>query len=145
MGYTHYWRPQKSFTDEQWGKIKAAFRCLLKVAESEGIEIVGWDGEKESEIICDQEKIAFNGLDDDSHESFVIEKIVRSDFEFCKTAHKPYDEVVTGMLLIVNDIAPGVLEISSDGDMDGENWDQGRKIFHKTRETFERAMELANN
>lgn len=41
-------------------------------------------------------------------------------FVFCKTAQKPYDFFVVGVLLIVHYVAPDILDIGSDGDL--EDW-----------------------
>jgi hypothetical protein len=60
---------------------------------------------------------------DASHETFAIPLRVShlQDFDFCKTARKPYDVVVTGVLCI---LAEAGLDVSSDGE--AEDWEAGR-------------------
>lgn len=85
------------------------------------------------------EMIRFNGVGNEGHETFILfkKKPAASPFTqsgeyfyFCKTAHKPYDLVVGLILLAAAKNAPGVLNISSDGDWDGE-WVYIRKEYKK--------------
>jgi hypothetical protein len=61
------------------------------------------------------------GLD---HESFWLaldpDVVAASGFEFCKTAQKPYDVVVTAILAVMAEVG---LNVSSDGDAD--DWKPG--------------------
>lgn len=122
MGYTHYWRgnSNRPFTNDEWAKILEGTRKIIAEAQNRGIGIFGWDGKDDPELT--ETKISFNGdaEKDYDHESFVLTKIP-SDFEFCKTAHKPYDWAVVETLKLAEKVAPGVLKLSSDG---------GREIFY---------------
>lgn len=114
-GYTHYWKNKshKAFHDEQWQKIKNATKEIIRKAEADGIPIAGRDGKGKPEIT--DTYILLNGEGDNAHERFYLEKNPK-DFEFTKTARKPYDAVVTSILQYIHKIAPNVLNISSDGD-----------------------------
>lgn len=70
--------------------------------------------------------VDFNGIGDDGHEPFVFPG--EPGFNFCKTAYKPYDEVVTACLLVARDhFPPKVLAISSDGEW--ADWGKGEKLY----------------
>ncbi len=71
-------------------------------------------GEKGTKPVIESDKIMFNGVEDDSHETCCIVKGV-TDFDFCKTSHKPYDAVVVEVLKTAR-IHNLSIELSSDGD-----------------------------
>jgi hypothetical protein len=127
MGYTHYWRRLRDFTDAEWKVICAAARIVT---------------DKHKDILCYEydevgkapeisgTMIRFNGKGEDGHETFYFTKAKGSKpawisqteydtqgvFHFCKTARKPYDEAVVMLLAAIKKIAPDALTISSDGD-----------------------------
>ena len=51
---------------------------------------------------------------------------MRNDFEFCKTAQKPYDKYVVAMLIAVAQITDSI-SVSSDGDQ--EDWLEGLQLY----------------
>ena len=51
-------------------------------------------------------------------------------FDFCKTAHKPYDLAVGLVLLLALHHAPEIMSVSSDGDWDSE-WVYIRENYRK--------------
>jgi len=70
--------------------------------------------------------IRFNGKDDEGHETFMLTPDP-SDFNFCKTAQKPYDLVVVAILcLLAHRTDTGV---SSDGDR--SDWAEGLKLAQR--------------
>lgn len=71
--------------------------------------------------------IAFNGIEDESHESFVLPASGLGDFEFCKTAQKPYDEVVVAALARLAEVEG--IKVSSDGN--AADWEDGVKLASK--------------
>jgi len=111
MGYTHYFKNPKGFSDEQWNAFTKDVKRILKNTD---IPIVGPLGEKDTKPIIDNTKVAFNGLEEDSHETLYITKD-KDDFSFCKTAQKPYDKVVVDVLKSARNFQP-CIELSSDGD-----------------------------
>ena len=78
--------------------------------------------------VFDDDKIRFNGVEDDGHETFYIERnFQRSDertddtgkfFDFCKTASKPYDVNVCCCLIIFKHYFKDDFDVRSDGDND---------------------------
>jgi len=127
MGYTQYWNQERSFTDEEWAKIKIESEAIVLEAGRNNILLGDWLGENEPEI--DDLNIALNGVGEESHESFLLEKKMRPNYDsrwstalniqkvsgFCKTAQKPYDAVVVSILFKAREIAPNALVVSSDG------------------------------
>ncbi len=85
------------------------------------------------------ELIRFNGWKDEGHETFMLHKKMpepqpfgqgKQYFEFCKTAHKPYDLAVGLILLSASNHAPKTITVSSDGSWDVE-WAEIRREYKK--------------
>lgn len=149
MGYTHYWQ----YKPESIEPAQAMILCqdARHIIEFCGVAITGWreSGEFAPEF-NPENRLAFNGLgEDNGHETFAFyfhppqepesdeesynkyryEKFIENDrqlWEFCKTARKPYDAVVTAVLLRARDIIP-TIEIDSDGDW--SDWTAGRELY----------------
>lgn len=124
MGYTHYWDNGRALTADEAIGIEVDIRSVLQatnvpVAGADGTGSVAF-GDGDSMIV------SLNGIEegDACHETFYFPG--DAGFNFCKTAYKPYDEVVTAILIIAADRAPGAFEISSDGA--GEDWAPGLKL-----------------
>ena len=144
MGYTHYWRQLRDFTDTEWQEL---MRLTKLITASSGRDIIL------SEFNINNEEIRFNGYGEEGHETFLITKKKRAKrqyeeqeaydrqgaFEFCKTAHKPYDKYVTAVLCALYNIEVKewplgdgkIMSISSDGNT--EDWTEG--LFHAVRST----------
>ena len=130
MGYTHYWKQKTVPTNykEQVNKVLIEVHVLLErmpvmatTAGQDGDEkiiLCGGDGTGRPDI--SKERICFNGdekrgLD---HETFHYEFNGETfEFDFCKTARKPYDMAVCLCLLSLANHIDG-FEFSSDGDID---------------------------
>ena len=70
--------------------------------------------------------IFINGVGEQAHETFLM----RTDdvgFNFCKTAEKPYDSVVTAILILAKTVFKNDIEVSSDGSW--SNWQGGRLLY----------------
>lgn len=112
MGYTHYWKQHRDFTDEEWADICA---FANEVIHKSGVAIAGWDGFGFPEITG--ETIDLNGTDEESLENFSLDrKVIDYSTIFCKTARKPYDVVVVAILIYVSKRCD-CLDIWTDGDM----------------------------
>jgi uncharacterized protein Usg len=123
MGYTHYFRQQKSLTDQQWQLMKAA--ATLLTSNRHCAVYIPTSKKQEKEI---GQYININGVGDEAHESFVIDKNLQpNDFSFCKTARKSYDRYVTAILIVLNTVAPGAYNITSDGYHD--EWFDGLQVL----------------
>ena len=150
MGYTHYWRQLRDFTDTEWQEL---MRLTKLITASGGRDITL------SEFNINNEEIRFNGYGEEGHETFLITKKKRAKadyeeqeaydrqgaFEFCKTAHKPYDKYVVAVLCALYNMAGQkewplgdgkIMSISSDGNT--EDWTEG--LFHAVRSTRQEEM-----
>jgi hypothetical protein len=80
--------------------------------------------------IADEEygddKIVFNGVGADAHETFFV-SADGVDFNFCKTAQKPYDIAVTASLIHAKKVFGDNIKISSDGDW--SDWESGQLLY----------------
>lgn len=72
--------------------------------------------------------IKVNGKGDLAHEDFILREHFNQneDFEFCKTARKPYDLVVVACLIILQSHLKGSVVVSSDGSE--SDWTDGQKL-----------------
>jgi hypothetical protein len=93
-GYTHYWE-HKGFDDKAWDKLKTEAKKIFQKAIKDGVELAGPHGDGKPRIT--DFEIAFNGKRPDDYETFWLSK-GSQDFEFTKTAHRPYDPVVVSIL-----------------------------------------------
>ena len=125
MGYTHYWKYNKNECVEDF---KKAVPELKKVLEKYEDLLADGLGNKGTEPRLTETGIWFNGIEDNSHETFSIDSEHMTDFEFCKTVEKPYDLPVCECLLILEHHIPG-FKVTSDGiweedskEMMEENW-----------------------
>lgn len=109
MGHTNYLKNKPALTDAQWKALTADVKKLLKETT---IPVGNGHGEKGSKPVFTKDAILFNGIGDDSHETAAVSKHA-TDFEFCKTAHKPYDSLVVEFYKLIRKHAPGTI-ISSD-------------------------------
>lgn len=122
MGYTHYW-DHAIITPEAWAGLVSDSRRIIKAAD---IPLAGPDGT--GVPVIDRDRISFNGTasDDQDYETFELTPAI-TDFDFCKTARRPYDLVVTAILLRAVLTVPG-FRIQSDGDW-LEDWQDARVIY----------------
>ena len=110
MGYTNYWkRTNKPITED----FIEAVNDIIKESENLGIHL--GDGMGEGNPIVGKGGVYLNGdiNKDGDYESFYIENEA-SNFEFCKTARRPYDYTVKQILMEAE--ACGIIEdFSCDG------------------------------
>ena len=126
MGYTHYFKQTRDFTDKEWQEIKSFAAQLLR----RGSFKIIIDCKYDQKFKINDKHILFNGIKNEGHETFVLDKLkgrhpdyytpqeireAKGVFNFCKTAQKPYDQYVVAFLCGVNVLAPGALHITSDG------------------------------
>ena len=137
MGYTHYWTP-KVATPERWKSFKEVCKQLHEelpqytetaggYSKDDDLEIFGGMGTGKPKF--SMKEIWFNGderkgLD---HETFLLAPD-KLDWNFCKTARKPYDLLVVACLLAAYDYLG--YEVSSDGGYD--DWKEGLHYYLDT-------------
>lgn len=134
MGYTHYWTIKQDLdTPDDNGNIKwhqfvkEAKQILEKFELTHPATLANGLGDKLGDYICDTDKgIIFNGYQDLSHETFLFTH-EQVEFEFCKTAQKPYDIAVTAILLLAKDLFGGSVSLKSDGYV--YEWEDGKNLF----------------
>ncbi|KAF7519554.1 hypothetical protein PCG10_009960 [Penicillium crustosum] len=127
MGYTHYYAIHVWDTPEwqkAWGQLIQDVPNIIKEARvplSGPIE----DEDEITPVVVDSEKgIYLNGVGRNAHEPFILCK--PGKWTFCKTARKPYDVVVTSLLLRIWMLAPKNLDLGSDGGY--EDWADARDL-----------------
>jgi len=122
MGYTHYWRPLKGIEPTTFARLSKEAARVASIVKSEALAGAGLgkDPEFTSEVI------RFNGKDGEGHETFLL-TADPSEFNFCKTAQKPYDIVVVAILCLLAHHTE--IEVSSDGRAD--DWAAGLKLAQR--------------
>jgi len=128
MGYTHYWKNKSDIPHDVWLLI-----CddVEKIIAKSPVPLAHEYDEPGSAPEVKRENadgggpvIFFNGVGDDGHETFVVTPRA-AEFEFCKTANKPYDVVVTAVLLVIAD-RWDAFTLSSD--VDKTDWVDGATL-----------------
>ena len=115
MGYTHYFQLHSEPSELMWN-------ALIR-----GVEQIVAHSPAKLEIALNDKHITINGVGEDSHETFFIERYSLR-WNFCKTARKPYDEAVTEVLILMRYLFDD-FSLSSDGTW--EDWSRGRELFTK--------------
>ena len=146
MGYTHYTcRPVKNAGSAYfYGKLALDAKKLCDYANANGIRIRNGEGLGEPEftefsfsINGDAEAFSDDGRDL-AHETFYWAGIPTHPnhregepefFSFCKTNYKPYDAVITAILIRAKHIYGSCVSISSDGNW--QDWQAGRELYEQ--------------
>ena len=146
MGYTHYTcRPVKNAGSAYfYGKLALDAKKLCDYANANGIRIRNGEGVGEPEftefsfsINGDAEAFSDDGRDL-AHETFYWAGIPTHPnhregepefFSFCKTNYKPYDAVITAILIRAKHIYGSCVSISSDGNW--QDWQAGRELYEQ--------------
>lgn len=110
MGFTHYFRNKRAFTDVEWKALTKDVKVLLANSD---VPLADGHGNEGTKPEFKSDYIMFNGVEDDGHETACVTKGAQ-EFEFCKTAHKPYDKIVVEFYKLIRKYDPDV-ELSSDG------------------------------
>lgn len=126
MGYTHYWKLSTKPHPEHWASLCDATRKIVSHAIRHGVP-VQFESDQERAPQIDDDAIRFNGVGEDGHETFMVCNSP-SAFDFCKTARKPYDDVVVAVLMAAETLLPG-FEWSSDGDDEPDAFVEGEALL----------------
>lgn len=113
MGYTHYISDKKPIDDDNWELINKFAVKLFEKAKEDGVVLCNGMGEEGTEPVIEDNIIMFNGCGEYSHETVIIDKF-STDFDFCKTAMKPYDDYVVAIYWLLDKLE--IAEFSSDGE-----------------------------
>ena len=101
MGFTRYWEFE-TLDSEKFKDFSSICHLLI-----DNVDIPLDD------VTVNETQVRFNGVDDDGHETFNF-SLNKDGFNFCKTATKPYDEVVCGCLYIAKLIFEDSIRINQD-------------------------------
>jgi len=107
---------------EQWSEIVARAKNILTTVSNIPVQ---WECDVDEPPTISDDCIRFNGVEEDGHETFFIPR-TGTDWEFCKTARKPYDTVVVAMLTMLNDVNPD-FTWTSDGTI--QDHQEGRELY----------------
>ena len=113
MGYTHYFQLHEEPTVTRWNSFINGVNQLI---EESDVPVLAK---------ADENRVLIEGVGANAHETFYIERgSIR--LNFCKTALKPYDELVTAVLILARYTFDS-FSLSSDGEW--SNWLLGRDLF----------------
>lgn len=141
MGYTHYWTFNRAVMSSDDLKIafKKAVKDIIKLKNELPFDITIKDGHGENEAVIDEDEIWFNGDSEkgEDHETFHVTLKVPDkrystqnvNFDFCKTARKPYDILVCASLIALENKMPEAFSFSSDGNK--EDWKSAIDFYEK--------------
>lgn len=118
MGYTHYWTPTNK--TEFTPKVEEVIKSITNSAYADNLI------QQESDInlppIVDNNSVFFNGVGEAGHETFHF--VCGSEWNFCKTAEKPYDIIVVAVLTVLR--LTGFAKVTSDGRE--KDWQKGKEL-----------------
>lgn len=123
MGYTHYWTHRRRFTNAEWVEVGDA---LTRIICASNVEI--------AEDPFTAEGLFLNGVGEDAHETFCVIQnrpleFNKQGWDFCKTARKPYDVIVTAALCYLESCWTDQFSVGSDGD--DTDWDEGLTLARR--------------
>lgn len=125
MGYSHYMDQIKPAEPIAWQAICDDFRKMMATAllnQPLPIQLESDDG---GQPLVDDTYIIFNGIGNNGHETMVLQRDGK-EFQFCKTARKPYGRVVTALLILADFHSPNTWLVTSDGEPD--DWQEGLEL-----------------
>lgn len=127
MSYAHYWS-DSSLDDELSAKAVEAILKITDEAHRQGL-IQREHYDTRAPVVTATE-VQFNGVGEKGQETFLFRAGAFDPFGYCKTARKPYDDVVMRVLLVLASHRRG-FEVTSDGSFDHE-WIEALEWFNQT-------------
>lgn len=129
MGFTHYWSQTRNLTSEEWTDIVTDISDILKYVQHEaGIPLGNMMGDPGSSPLFTDDRIGFNGVGEDRHETFTIAREATDDF--CKTGQDLYDIAVVACLCYLDTcLETPAFYITSDGR--GHEFIEGLELARK--------------
>lgn len=138
MGYTHYWYRPKEIPKDAWTAWTKDIKRLTAVflGQSDRTYRVAQEHDNNpwQAPTVTASQVRFNGYPrEQGHETFHVERVYKDQygrgpkpdgtfFAFCKTARKPYDDLVVACLVALKHHFPEVI-VSSDGE--DKDWRTG--------------------
>lgn len=122
MGYTHYW-DHPTYAAQEWSPFIADVKRIFAHAKAVNIPLADGSGSLNTKPIANAGVVAFNGVAPEDYESFMLQP-QPTEFDFCKTAYRPYDEVVCAVLWHAKAVLLG-FNLRSDGAFDSDAWKAG--------------------
>jgi hypothetical protein len=133
MGYTHYWKGKANLDNQLIDELNnlVSHGALNRIIQKE------YDQAQVPDLVSlENKRLRFNGIEDEGHETFVVVFNESLDFEFCKTARKPYDAYVVASLILIteaNERTGGDFSWSSNGDEGEGDFKEGKKLADQFR------------
>ena len=129
MGYTHYFKIKKSKilgkTRQYESAYQKAIRDCQTIVRQYNKDLKATDPKHPDRLqgysahteVGEYGGVNFNGVGKLAHETFTLREHLgqNNDFNFCKTAGKPYDIVVVACLVVLADSLGDAIEVTSDG------------------------------
>jgi hypothetical protein len=136
MGYSHYCYKSRELDQTKWDNFITDFEKVLPFFE----QYLDKDISDNQYLQYNSEKLWFNGIGEESHETFAFARVEPKDgstgygredtntpyFMFCKTARKDYDIAVTCALIIAKYHFEDDVVVSSDGG--NEEWEAAKEL-----------------
>ena len=119
MGYSHYWTLGENLAQSDWDKFFEGATKIIETAKEAGLNL---DDDSTATSVF------INGIGDNAHETFTI-SIGDAGYDFCKTSFKPYDAVVTAILIHAKYCFKDGIKIKSDGNW--VDWEGGTLLFEE--------------
>jgi hypothetical protein len=121
MGYTHYWTSKRNLNETELVFIETVVNSTRTPLSS------GCGNVDDLPVVerGDDYLVNINGVSDDAHENLVLYPD-KEDWNFCKTARKPYDTIIVAILSYLHD--RGAIEWSSDGEASYGDFKQGKAL-----------------
>jgi len=126
MGYTHYYTQLRNLRPAE---MEAFADFAKKAADLSGVPLANGFGEDGSLPLFTADEVCFNGVGEDSHETFLVEPKGRG-FQFTKTSRKPYDIVVVACLAYLDTLG-NAFRVNSDGGY--KEWEAGIALAKRVR------------
>lgn len=111
MGYTHYFETLSTPSQDVWNKVVEEAKEVSLASSA----LIQFESDMEAIPLMDSRIIRFNGVGDEGYETFLVER-EGSGWSFCKTARKPYDEIVVAILIIAKHHLVENFRWTSDGE-----------------------------